>query len=47
MFVESVIRGAIGASVIYVTRRVAIAWLVLPAPLWEFEYRVETVTDTS
>ena len=48
MSVEPVIRGAIGASVIYVIRRVAIPWLVLPAPLLAgFEYRVETVTDTS
>jgi len=45
---DPVIRGAIGASVIYVIRRVAIAWLALPAPLLaRFEYRVETLTDTS
>jgi len=48
MSVEPVIRGAIGASVIYVIRRVAIALLALPAPLLAgLEYRVETVTDTS
>ena len=34
-------------GVIYAIRRVATAWLVLPAPLLEgFEYPVETVTDT-
>ena len=48
MSVEHVIRGAIVASVIYVIRRVAIAWLALPAPLSAgLEYRVETVTDNS
>ena len=48
MSLEPVIRGAIGASVIYVIGRVAIAWLALPAPLLAgFEYRVETVTEPS
>ena len=47
MYVELVIGGAIGASVIYVIRRVATAWLVLPAHLLVgFEYPVGTVTDT-
>ena len=45
---EPVIRGAIGESVIYVTRPVAIAWLDLPAPLLAgIEYLAETLTDTS
>jgi len=48
MSVEPVIRVAIGESIIYVTRRVAIAWLAHPAPLLAgFEYRAESVTDTS
>ena len=43
MSVEPAIRGSIGASVIYVIRRAAIARLALPAPLLaEFEYLVET-----